>query len=116
MLRIVQSIAVALELAAWCHRQEVLALDPATTGFDIHSPDFRIRLIQFGNQTEAWVVPFERWTGFVNELISRYTGTFLVHNAAYDIAALRAVGVILPWHKVVDTMIAMRLIEPHRAA
>lgn len=116
MLRIVQSIDDALELRDWFHRQEVVALDTETTGFDIYSPGFRIRLIQFGNQTEAWVVPFERWTGFVNELITRFTGTFLVHNAAYDIAALRAVGVILPWHKVVDTMIAMRLIEPHRAA
>lgn len=116
MLRIVQTFDDAADLREWFGQQQVIALDTETTGYDVHSPGFRVRLIQFGNKTDAWVLPFEEWRGLVRELIDRFTGTFLIHNAGFDVAALGALGVKIHWHKVEDTMIAMRLSEPHRPA
>lgn len=35
------------------HRR-CLAVDTETTGLDIYSDEFRCRLVQFGNRSEAW--------------------------------------------------------------
>ena len=37
----------------------VVAVDTETTGLDIYSDTFACRLVQFGTQDEAWVVPVE---------------------------------------------------------
>lgn len=116
MLRVVKGIDDALELRDWFAHQEVVALDTETSGFDPYDPAFAVRTIQFGNTHEAWVVPFAQWVGFVAELINRFDGTLLIHNSSYDIKALARHDVTVPWHKVDDTYIAMRLVEPHRQA
>jgi DNA polymerase I len=114
LLRVVKTFDDALEMRAWFAGQSSIALDTETTGYDPFAPGFQVRLIQFGNKTDAWVLPFEEWRALVGELIERYDGTFLIHNASFDVKALEARGVQVPWHKIDDTMIAMRLAEPHR--
>ena len=116
MLRVVKDIEDALELRTWFANQKHIALDTETSGFDPFDPAFAVRTIQFGNTQEAWVVPFDRWVGFIAELIERFDGTFLIHNSSYDIKALARHDVTVPWYKVDDTFIAMRLAEPHRQA
>jgi DNA polymerase-1 len=116
MLRVVQSFDDAVDFREWFGRQRVVALDTETTGVDIYSPGFRVRTIQFGNTGEAWVLELDQWVGLVKELITRFDGQLLIHNAAFDIEALARHGVIVPWWKVDDTMIAMRLAEPHKPA
>lgn len=37
-----------------------LAVDSETTGLDTYTPGNRLRLVQFGHRTEAWVVPVDR--------------------------------------------------------
>lgn len=116
MLHVVQTLDDALALKEWFGRQKTVALDTETTGLDLYSPRFRVRLIQFGNVNEAWVVPFDRWIGLIDELIQRFDGQFLLHNSPYDVEALRQCGVTIPWRKIDDTLVAMRLAEPHKPA
>ncbi len=118
MYRYVDSLDDLLDLRAWFGLNPgYIALDTETTGLNVFDPKFRVRLIQFGNKTEAWVMDYERWPGFVNDMMRDYEGRIIGHNiGGYDSAALRAVGTKLPWEKVDDTLIAMRLAEPHRLA
>lgn len=118
MLRVVKTIDDLVDLRDWFDAQGrgFVALDTETTGVDTFARDFQVRIIQFGNTKEAWVVPFEPWTGPIQNLIDRFPGTFLIHNSSFDVQACRQREVDIPWHKVRDTMIAMRLIEPHRTS
>jgi DNA polymerase-1 len=116
MYRYVDNLDDLLDLQEWFGRQPYVALDTETTGLNVYAPNFHVRLIQFGNKTEAWVMDCMRWIGFVQDILRDYTGRIVIHNSAYDEAALAAVGVTLPWEKVDDTLVAMRLAEPHRNA
>lgn len=112
-LRIVESFDDAIELREWAKRQPALALDTETTGVDIYDPSFKVRTIQFGTKSEAWFVPFAPWIGMVETVINE-AHLLRIHNSPFDIGALATHGVVIPWHKVDDTMIAMRLAEPHK--
>lgn len=116
MLRIIRGAADAADFMSWLgERHDIVALDTETTGFDIRSADFRVRLVQIGDANAAWVIPIE-WAGVVNEAIRKYEGRWAIHNAPYDIPALAREGIVMPWPKVDDTMIAMRLAEPTQPA
>lgn len=116
MLHIVKTLDDIYDLREWVAKQPVMALDTETTGFDIYAHDFQVRTVQLGNSEEAWVIPFDGWAGPVAELLHRFDGRLLIHNSRYDIEALGRHGVKVDWHKVDDTMIAMRLAEPHYPA
>lgn len=116
MLRTINSTGDALEFLRWASERKVVACDTETSGIDVRAPGFTVRLIQFGDARSSWVIPFRQWWGVVNEFFSRFDGTILMHNARYDIAALRAGGIVVPWHQVIDTMIAVRLAESDRPA
>lgn len=118
-LRSVETLDDAFEFKRWLSEQRgTVALDTETTGLDTFAPDFRVRLIQFGSANEAWVIPFERWVGLVDESIKMFVQDHVLtmHNSRYDHAALKAVGITIPWHAIDDTMIALRLVEPHKQA
>lgn len=117
MYRYLHTLDDMLDLREWFGHQPYVAMDTETSGLNVHAPDFRVRLIQFGNKTDAWVMDGEDWKGFVKDILREYKGRIIGHNlGGYDSAALRAVGIMLPWEKVDDTLIAMRLAEPHRNA
>lgn len=117
MYRYVETIDDLLDLKEWFGRQPYVAMDTETSGLNVHAHDFRVRLIQFGNTTDAWVMDGEDWRGFVKDILREYQGRIIGHNlGGYDSAALRAVGIMLPWEKIDDTLIAMRLAEPQRNA
>ena len=117
MYRYVDSLDDMLDLREWFGHQPYVAMDTETSGLNVHARDFRVRLVQFGNKTDAWVMDGENWKGFVKDILRDYQGRIIGHNlGGYDSAALRAVGIMLPWEKVDDTLIAMRLAEPHRNA
>lgn len=117
MYRYVSTLDDMLDLREWFGCQPYVAMDTETSGLNVHSRDFRVRLVQFGNKTDAWVMDGEDWRGFVKDILREYQGRIIGHNlGGYDSAALRAVGIMLPWEKVDDTLIAMRLAEPHRNA
>jgi len=95
-----------------------LAVDTETTGLDIYSDDFRCRLIQFGNQDEAWVLPVEESpTQLQGEAFwaLEVTKKLVFQNASYDLQVLdRCFGFRMEslWPKVIDTQILAKLVDP----
>src|SRR5512135_329968 len=113
---VVDSTEEAAAFLRWASERKVIACDTETTGLDTRAADFRVRIIQFGDANESWVLPFGDWRGVVAEFFRRFDGTLLWHNAAYDVRALAAMGIKVLWSQVVDTMIAVRLAESNRPA
>ncbi|QAY05691.1 DNA polymerase [Mycobacterium phage Fushigi] len=95
----------------------ILGLDTETTGLNIYQDDFGIRLIQFGNPWEAWVLPVERGGVFVGAAVTalQKVQRFVIHNAAFDLQVIeRTLGVPMEqmWPKVEDTKIYSHLVDP----
>lgn len=94
-----------------------LAVDTETTGLDIYSSSFRLRLVQFGNDHESWVLPVELGGGIPeNAVEALYQLDKLVfQNASYDLQVLdQCLGVPMEdmWPKVLDTQILAKLVDP----
>ena len=95
-----------------------LAVDTETTGLDIYSDTFRCRLVQFGNQSEAWVLPVdESPTQLQNETRAALAqiDKIVMQNASYDLQVLdRCFGIKMEelWPKVLDTQILAKLVDP----
>lgn len=66
---------------------KVLGLDTETTGLDIYSPRHALRLVQFGNAQEAWILRADRFAGPIIEAL-RQPRAFVVHNAPYDLQVI----------------------------
>ncbi|AXH68065.1 DNA polymerase I [Mycobacterium phage Target] len=95
----------------------ILGLDTETTGLNIYQDDFGIRLIQFGNPWESWVLPVERGGVFVGASVTalQKVQRFVIHNAAFDLQVIeRTLGVPMEqmWPKVEDTKIYSHLVDP----
>lgn len=95
----------------------VLAVDTETTGLDIYSDEFRCRLVQFGTQDEAWVIPVELGGRFLSDaqVALRSVGKLIIHNASYDLQVIdRTLDVRMEelWPKVVDTQTIAKLVDP----
>lgn len=95
-----------------------LAVDTETTGLDIYSDTFACRLVQFGTQDEAWVLPVEIMEPaagyFVNEALMELD-KIVMQNASYDLQVLdRCFGIKMEtvWPKVIDTQILAKLVDP----
>jgi DNA polymerase-1 len=116
LYKYVDTLDDLLDLRAWFGRQPYVAFDTETTGVNPHERDFHVRLAQFGNKDDAWVMDGERWKGFIDDTFRLYDGRIVIHNSAFDEAACEAVGITVPWEKVDDTLIAMRLAQPNRNA
>lgn len=94
-----------------------LAVDTETTGLDIYSDNFECRLIQFGTQSEAWILPVELSEKLVVEAGNALavTDRIVMQNASYDLQVLdRCFGIKMEdlWPKVTDTQILAKLVDP----
>ena len=111
------------EFDAWARKMadsgEPVAVDTETTGLDVFSPGHRLRLVQFGNDHVAYVIPVEMgpvwWHAAVRWL--RRLPRMVLHNAAYDLlVADRHMGIRLEdtFPRVTDTKIIAALIDPRQ--
>lgn len=94
-----------------------LAVDTETTGLDIYSDTFECRLVQFGTQDEAWVLPLELSDRLVVEAFDalEHLDKIVMQNASYDLQVLdRCLGIRMEemWPKVLDTQILAKLVDP----
>ncbi|QGJ89744.1 DNA polymerase I [Mycobacterium phage Superchunk] len=94
-----------------------LAVDTETTGLDIYSDTFRCRLVQFGTQSEAWVLPVELGGGIPENVIDAIheIDKLVMQNASYDLQVLDRIGYCVMedlWPKVLDTQILAKLVDP----
>lgn len=102
------------QFVAWAKRHPILSFDTETTGLDVYSRGFGLRLAQFGTPDEAWVIPAERGPTFewYTRCTLRFAERLYVHNAAFDLQVCEKVlGLDLRemFAKTVDTSILSRL-------
>lgn len=93
---------------------KVLAFDTETTGLDVYTPGHRLRLAQFGNAHEAWVLRADLFGDAVARAL-RQPRAFVVHNAAYDLLVVdRHLGVTVEelGGRTFDTRILAHLLDP----
>ncbi|MFD6638353.1 DNA polymerase [Micromonospora chalcea] len=93
---------------------KVLAFDTEGTGLDVYTPGHRLRLGQFGNGREAWVL---RADMFGEEIAAalRQPRPFVMHNAPFDLLTVdRHLGVRLEdlGPRTFDTRVLAHLIDP----
>jgi DNA polymerase-1 len=100
----------------------VLGLDTETTGLHIYGADYRCRLVQIGNATEAWVLRTDRFAQRIKGVFVHEIGcgrNFVAHNAPFDLLVLDRVGLadladLGPC--VFDTYILAHLCDPRTEA
>lgn len=102
--RMISCTEDAMELLRWLSTKsdtDVIAFDTETTGL---SPERdRVRLVQVGDTRTGWVIPFERWGGVVEDIVKRYRGWYVAHNAVFDVGMLATSGIQVPINRVHDT-------------
>lgn len=118
-LHYVETTAEAQAFVEWALRdRHTMAVDTETTGLE---RDARIRLIQFGDEVDAWTLRWDQWKGTVFEVLEklkRGRQSFTFHNAPYDVPKIEAQsaydgdGFRFDWGLIDDTMILSRLAMP----
>ncbi|WP_211785799.1 DNA polymerase [Kitasatospora atroaurantiaca] len=100
-------------------RRGPIALDTETSGLDIFADHYRLRTVQFGDRSDAWVIHWERGGLFqsVARLALENIRRFLIHNAPFDWLVLdRHAGVsvesLAP--RTTDTRIKATLLDPRQ--
>lgn len=118
-LHLVDSMDEVANLRRWLgERRETdfIAFDIETTGLS-HEHD-RVRMIQFGDLHHGWAVPRDEWLGAARDAFRLYEGRWVGHNVvSFDCPFLRDdCGIELPPHRVDDTFIRSKVLEPHMSA
>lgn len=103
-----------MDMKRWLgERREVLGLDTETSGLDPYAPGAKLRLVQIGDHTRGWAVPWEQWGGAAMECINAWEGPITLHNAAFDVRWMQIhAGWTPPWHRLHDTMIMAQIDNP----
>nr|SBO90588.1 DNA polymerase I [Nonomuraea gerenzanensis] len=98
----------------------MLGFDTETTGLNIYSPGFRVRLAQFGNSRESWVLPIEkgaRYAWYARRTLE-IAERLHCHNATFDLLTADehlGVPLELTYRKTTDSRILSHLIDPRAA-
>lgn len=106
---LIDSIDEAWEFTRWLSTKDEIGFDTETTGLDMQTD--RVRLVQFGDAQRAWVIPFERWSGLVHDVVRRYRGWYDMHNAPYDVGMCANHDVNIPIDRVRDTRFMLHVLE-----
>ena len=106
---LVDSIDDAWEFTRWLSTKDIVAFDTETSGLNVRRD--KVRLVQYGDEDRAWVIPFERWSGLVHDVTRRYQGEYDMWNAPYDVEICRTNGVTLPTAKVRDGRLMLHVLE-----
>lgn len=100
-IHLVRTTDDAFECLRWLSLQNDIAIDTEGTGL---SPEKdRVRLVQVGNDKEAWAIPFEINQMLVEDIVKRYEGIYTTHNGPYDWHMLASHGIKLPRRMIHDT-------------
>lgn len=95
-----------------------IAVDTETTGLDIFSPGFRVRLVQFGDRDVAYVLDTKKDRVLIQDALLQ-NRKWVLHNAPFDLLALDRVGLAelgrMEGH-VFDTRIMAHLLDPRTEA
>ncbi|MFE0020507.1 DNA polymerase [Amycolatopsis sp. NPDC059021] len=123
IVRNVETSEDARAFIEWCrsNHNRPVAFDTETTGLDVYAPGFRVRLVQFGTEREAWVLPVDpaAGVGCAPQAAAREALVslpfMLAHNAKFDALAVSAhlgVDLVGLWRRITDTRILAHLLDP----
>jgi DNA polymerase-1 len=119
-LHFVNNIDEAMAMKRWLsedRNRECLALDIETTGLTWNKPGDDMRLVQIGDKTHGWAVPWHQWGGAVMECLNAWQGPIALHNMSFDLKFLEDFGGWeVPWHRMHDTMIMAKIMRPGKGA
>jgi DNA polymerase-1 len=93
---------------------KVLGFDTETTGLDVFARDHEVRLVQFGNRDQAWVLRADLFGDLIRRVL-RQPRAFTAHNAPYDLLVVdRHLGVKVEElaGRVFDTRVLAHLLDP----
>jgi DNA polymerase I len=93
---------------------ESIAVDTETTGL-VQGTDF-VRLVQVGGATHGWAIPWEQWNGVFHDVVRRYRGRYILHNALFDHGMLAHSKCDLPTDRIDDTWVGANVLESHVSA
>lgn len=119
LIHVVESEQDIPQFEDWISRHRIAGFDTETTGLNWWDAGrgFRIRLAQFGNGAETWVIPVERGPSFravVVEALHRLEW-LVAHNGTFDLHVVEAcLGIpmeeLAP--KMWDTSLLAHLVDP----
>ncbi len=116
-LHLVDDFETASNLMSWLGTRDAdgtIGVDTETTGL-VTGVD-KVRLVQVGGREHGWAIPWVRWNGLFDEIVKKYQGRFIMHNAKFDYGMLTNQGetsVCIPTHRIDDTMVMSHILEPH---
>lgn len=112
-LNLVECVDDAAELMRWLgERRHILAFDTETEG--LHFWRQNCRLAQFGDAHTGWAIPFDRWSGVVEEVFRRYEGRITGHNVRFDSRFMDHHGIDVGLNRMDDTMLKANALWPNR--
>lgn len=101
-LHLVETIEEVEDFLRWLGEdrgREFLGVDTETEGLVFKKE--RVRLVQFGDASEGWAIPFNRWGGLVQTVFDRYRGKYAASNISFDLSRLLYEGIRIPdWSQV----------------
>lgn len=114
-LHLVNSVAKANELMTWLGtvKTGIIGFDTETTGLNPERD--HVRLVQVGDRDTGFAVPWARWGGVIEELLSRWDGDYSMHNAPYDRTMMRNEGVLIPINRIRDTRLYSHVRESDKS-
>lgn len=93
---------------------QFLAVDTESTGLDLFADQHKLRLVQIGNSTEAWVLRADLFRDACIRALSQ-SRNFIMHNAPFDVLTVeRHLGIPLDllMPRTWDTRIMAHILEP----
>lgn len=115
-LRLVDSVDEAVAFKRFLGQRRprnFLGIDSESSGLNPYLPGEKLRLIQIGDETAGWVIPWEQWGGVALEAIREWEGEWGLHNQPHDQQwFMEHAGVELPWNRTHDTMAQVAVINP----
>lgn len=113
-LNVIESWQDAVDFQAWLTsgpmNHGAVAVDTETTGL---SPENDVvRLVQLGDDTQGWAIPWVGWSGLFDDAMQRFNGRLLMHNAPYDFAMIKKMGTKLDRSRIRDTRVSAHILDP----
>ena len=125
-IKVIETTDDLNEFVQWLVRTEgkTLALDTETTGTNIYARDFKVRTVQIGDETTAYVLPVDERSdsmiaqtrSLLQKVITK-RGKWMLHNAPFDTLVLSRSGLLQCsvrdfQAQTVDTQLMAHLLDP----
>ena len=125
-IKVIETTDDLNEFVQWLVRTEgkMLALDTETTGTNIYARDFKVRTVQIGDETTAYVLPVDERSdsmiaqtrSLLQKVITK-RGKWMLHNAPFDTLVLSRSGLLQGsvrdfQTQTVDTYLMAHLLDP----